>query len=94
MVYEAAVLFAGLPAQWFAVIRRALELCFWNWALNPHAWVSSLLLLVVLFAGSEDAYSTLLGLFLFGPSPRLPLTQVRDGAVCATGTTPPGESDQ
>ena len=23
MVYEAAVLFAGLPAQWFAVIRRA-----------------------------------------------------------------------
>ena len=30
----------GLPALRFAVIRRALELCFWNWALNPHAWVS------------------------------------------------------
>ena len=28
----------GLPALRFAVIRRALELCFWNWALNPHAW--------------------------------------------------------
>ena len=33
----------GLPALRFAVIRRALELCFWNWALNPHAWVSLVL---------------------------------------------------
>ena len=58
----------GLPALRFAVIRRLLELCFWNWALNPHAWVFAVLLLVRLEGSSEDASRLLLGLFQFSSS--------------------------
>ena len=45
----------GLPALRFAVIRGLLELCFWNWALNPHAWFRRSLAVMRLMTGSEDA---------------------------------------
>ena len=66
----------GLPALRFAAIRRALELCFWNWALNPHAWVSSNCFVVRLEDSSQDACSRLLDFSNSAPH-RLPLA-VRD----------------
>ena len=72
----------GLPALRFAVIRRAFGALLLELGSEPARVVfAPALFFVLLINGSEDACSRLLGLFLFGPSPRLPLTQVRDGAV-------------
>ena len=79
-MYVCRALQNGLPALRFAVIRRALELCFWNWALNPHAWFFACLVLARLVTGPEDACSRLLGLFLFQPL-HLPCASDRDADV-------------